>query len=64
MTRVILLKGYVLTFIGSDVRVLEAVECPDLNHLENVIVFPVTGKRPIADTVRVNHFHLWKLTCN
>jgi hypothetical protein len=35
----------------GDVRVLEAVQCPELNHLENVIVFPVKGKRPIADTI-------------
>ncbi|KAJ1551753.1 hypothetical protein HK096_002114 [Nowakowskiella sp. JEL0078] len=33
----------------GDIRILEAVDCSDLENFVNVILFPVEGNRPIAD---------------
>ncbi|KAK6496464.1 hypothetical protein TWF481_002481 [Arthrobotrys musiformis] len=33
----------------GDIRVVNAVNCPGLKHLKNVVVFPQTGDKPIAN---------------
>jgi hypothetical protein len=35
--------------IGGDVRMLEAVDCKELEHLVDVIVFSANGPRPVTD---------------
>lgn len=41
--------GRVPCYLLGDIRVLEAVDVPELEHLVDCIVFPIKGKRPHAD---------------
>ena len=44
-----IVTGRMPCYLLGDIRVLEAVDIPELSHLVDCIVFPIQGKRPHAD---------------
>lgn len=45
--KVLLLRNPALA--PGDIRIVQAVDCPRLRHLKDVVVLPQTGERPLSD---------------